>query len=360
MRTLFAILAAALLTPPVAFAQVEILGAGASFPAPLVTAMADTYRDVTGGQVVVNYQSIGSGGGIRQFTEQTIMFGMSEAFLNEDQLAAIAASGGGVAFNMPITLGDVVVTYNVPGVEKGLILDGATMAAIFVGNVANWGDPRIAALNPGMRIPALPITVVHRADSSGTTHIFTSFLAQVSPAWAERVGRGTAVDWPTGIGGNGNEGVAGVVRNTPGAVGYNSLVYAVLNDIAYAYATNASGNVIEPSLAATSAAADVALPSDTRVMMVDTDAATGYPIVGFTWMLMYENLDANAAIQTREQAEELLKFALWAITDGQDLSEGLSFARIPAAVLQLNLAMLRQMKWQGEDLGAQVVAAAGY
>jgi len=360
MRKLFTILAAAIIAAPVALAQVEILGAGASFPAPLVTAMADEYRDVTGGDVVVNYQSIGSGGGIRQFTEQTIMFGMTEAFLNDEQLAAIAAAGGGVAFNMPITLGDVVVTYNVPGVETGLVLDGDTMAEIFLGNITSWIDPQITALNPDVRLPNLPITVVHRSDGSGTTNIFTSFLTQVSPAWADRVGRGTSVNWPTGIGGNGNEGVAGVVQNTPGAVGYNSLVYAVLNDIAYAYAKNASGNVIAPSLAATSLAADVELPADTRILMTNTDAPDGYPIVGFTWMLVYENLDANDAIQTREQAEELLKFILWAITDGQDLAEPLSFSRIPAKVLELNLDMLRQVKWQGEDLGAQVLAAAGY
>lgn len=360
MRKLLSTLAAALLLAPVATAQnVEILGAGATFPAPLVTSMADTYRDLTDGRVTVNYQSIGSGGGIRQFTEQTVMFGMSEAFLNDEQLAAIAAAGGGVAFNMPITLGDVVVTYNLPGVEIGLVFDGDTIAEIFLGNITTWADPQIALLNPDVRLPPLPITVVHRSDGSGTTNVFTNYLTKVSPDWNERVGFATSVNWPTGIGGNGNEGVAGVVQNTPGAIGYNSAVYAVLNDIAYGYVVNKSGNVIEPSLAATSLAADVPLPSDTRILVTDTDAADGYPIAGFAWMLMYENLDANNAISTREEAEELLKFVLWAITDGQDLAEPLAFSRIPAAVLELNLDMIRQMKWQGEDLGAQVLAEAG-
>ena len=362
MRTLLALIAATLLaTAPFASAQnVELLGAGATFPAPLVTSMADDYRDLTGGRVTVNYQSIGSGGGIRQFTEQTVMFGMTEAFLNDSQLAAIAAAGGGVAFNLPITLGDVVVTYNLPGVATGLVFDGDTIAEIFLGNITTWADPQIALLNPGVRLPPLPITVVHRSDGSGTTNIFTNNLTKVSAAWQERVGFATSVNWPVGIGGNGNEGVAGVVQNTPGAIGYNSLVYAVLNGIAYGYVKNKSGNVIEPSLAATSLAADVPLPADTRILVTDTDAPDGYPIAGFAWMLMYENLDANNAISTRTQAEELLKFVLWAITNGQDLAEPLSFARIPAAVLQLNLDMMRQMKWQGEDLGAQVLAAAGY
>jgi phosphate transport system substrate-binding protein len=254
----------------------------------------------------------------------------------------------------------VVPTYNLPGVAKGLIFDGDTLAEIFLGNITSWADPQIAALNPGVRLPPLPITVVHRSDGSGTTNIWTSYLTKVSPSWADRVGFATSVNWPVGIGGNGNEGVAGVVQNTPGAIGYNSLVYAALNGIAYGYVKNKSGNVIEPSLVATSLAADVPLPADTRILVTDTDAADGYPIAGFAWMLVYENLDANNAISTRTQAEELLRFVLWAITDGQDLAEPLSFSRIPAAVLALNLDMIRQMKWQGEDLGAQVLAAAGY
>jgi phosphate transport system substrate-binding protein len=362
MRKLLAHLAATLFAAAsLASAQtVELLGAGATFPAPLVTSMADDYRDLTGGRVTVNYQSIGSGGGIRQFTEQTVMFGMTEAFLNDDQLAAIATAGGGIAFNLPITLGDVVPTYNLPGVAKGLTFDGDTLAEIFLGNITSWADPQIAALNPGVRIPPLPITVVHRSDGSGTTNIWTSYLTKVSPSWADRVGFATSVNWPVGIGGNGNEGVAGVVQNTPGAIGYNSLVYAALNDIAYGYVKNKSGNTIEPSLVATSLAADVPLPADTRILVTDTDAADGYPIAGFAWMLVYENLDANNAISTRTEAEELLRFILWAITDGQDLAEPLSFSRIPAAVLALNLDMIRQLKWQGEDLGAQVLAAAGY
>jgi len=361
MRKILSTLAAALLLAPVATAQnVDLLGAGATFPAPLVTAMADEYRDVTSGRVTVNYQSIGSGGGIRQFLEQTVMFGMTESFLRGEQLEQARSQSGGEAFNMPITLGDVVPSYNLPGVQTGLIFDGALLAEIFLGNVTLWNDPQIAQLNPGVRLPPLPISVVHRSDGSGTTAIWTDYLTKVSPQWASQVGFGTSVAWPRGIGGNGNEGVAGVVQNTPGAIGYNSLVYVVLNDISYGFVKNKSGNVIEPSLAATSLAADVEIAADTRVSITDTDAPLGYPAAGFAWMLVYENLDANNAIATREQAVELVDFIIWVMTDGQELSEGLAFARIPAAVFDLNMIMIKQLKWQGELLGAERAAAAGY
>ncbi len=361
MRKLLTILATVLLAAPVALAQnVELIGAGASFPAPLITAMADEYRDLTSGRVTVNYQSIGSGGGISQFLEQTIQFGATESFLNADQLAQAAANGGGVAFNLPITLGDVVATYNVPGVGSGLVLDGTTVAEIFMGNITSWIDPQIAALNPDLTFPNLPITVVHRSDSSGSTNIWTSFLSKAYAPWAERVGTGNSVSWPAGIGGQGNEGVSGIVQNTPGAIGYNSLVYAVLNDISYASLINKSGNVIAPSIAATSAAADVPIAADTRLLITDTDAPDGYPAAGFSWLLLYENLDANRAIQNRAQAEELVRFILWAITDGQELAEFLSFSPLPPAVLELNLAMLREVKWEGELIGQQVLSEAGY
>jgi phosphate transport system substrate-binding protein len=345
------------LIPGLAAAQtVDLLGAGATFPAPLVTAMADEYRDVTGGRVTINYQSIGSGGGIQQFLEQTIMFGMTERFLTDEQLEEVQAATGGTAFNMPITLGDVVPTYNLPGVETGLVFDGELLADLFLGRIAQWNDPRIAELNPDVALPPLFVQVVHRSDGSGTTAIWTDYLTKISEGWAAEVGFGTSVNWPTGIGGNGNEGVAGVVQQTPGALGYNSLVYATLNDIAYGYVVNSAGNVIEPSLAATSAAADVEIAADTRVSITDTDAPEGYPIAGFAWMLVYENLDQNNAIQTREQAEDLVRFIIWAITDGQELAEPLDFSRVPEAVVELNMDMIRELKWQGEAIGEQVLA----
>lgn len=335
--------------------RINLLGAGATFPAPLVTAMADEYRDLTNREVTVNYQSIGSGGGIRQFIEQTVMFGMSEAYLSDEIIADIESSTGGQAFNIPITLADVVPTYNLPSVEEKLIFNGQVLADVYLGNIERWDDPAIVELNPNANLPDRNITVVHRSDGSGTTNVWTSFLSRVSDEWREEVGTATSVNWQTGIGGNGNEGVAGAVLNTPGAIGYNSLTYAVLNDMSYASVINSSGNVIEPSFEATTAAADIDLPDDTRILFTNTPAENGYPIAGFAWMLVYENLDQNNAIETRREAEELVRFIVWSITDGQDLSNSLGFARIPNAALDKSIQMIRQVKWNGENIGETIL-----
>ncbi len=336
-------------------ARIDILGAGASFPAPLVTAMADEYRGVTNNRVTVNYQSIGSGGGIRQFVEQTIMFGMTEAFLSDDVMQDVEASTGGRAFNMPITLADVVTTYNIPGIDKGLVFSSDVLVDIYMGNITRWNDPRITDLNPGRDLPSLPITVVHRSDGSGTTNIWTSYFSRVSDEWKARVGYGTSVNWPVGVGGNGNEGVAGAVINTPGAIGYNSLSYALLNDMPYGSVLNASGNIIEPSFEATTEAANIDLPEDTRVLFTNTPAEYGYPIAGFAWMLVYENLENNNAINNRRQAEELVRFLIWSITDGQELSETLGYARLPMAAVERNIAMIEEVKWEGELIGKELL-----
>jgi phosphate transport system substrate-binding protein len=351
-----AILMVAVASGPAAAQQTDLLGAGATFPAPLITAMADQYRSETGGRVTVNYQSIGSGGGIRQFMEQTVTFGMSEAFLSDEVMAGIKKKTGGTAFNLPITLADVVPTYNLPGIGKGLVFDGEVLVDLFLGKIARWDDPRIAKLNPGLKLLPLPVTIVHRSDGSGTTNVWTSYLSRVSDEWRQRVGFATSVNWPTGVGGNGNEGVAGVVMNTPGALGYNSLSYALLNDIAYGYVINASGKVIEPSYAATTAAADIELPADTRVLFTNTPAPDGYPAAGFAWMLVYENLEQNRAIASRQQAEDLVRFLIWAVTKGQDLSEGLGYARLPKAAVDRSFAMIRQIKWQNEPLGEKILS----
>ncbi len=350
-------LAATLAVGGLASAQndVDLTGAGASFPAPLIATWADIYRDFTQGAVIVNYQSIGSGGGIRQFIDQTVHFGATEAFLNDQQLEEARAGTGGEAYNLPITLADVVLTYNLPGQQTGLVFDGDVLAGIFLGEIKSWGDERIAALNPDANLPNLPITVVHRADGSGTTNVFTSYLSAVSPEWADRVGAGTAVEWPTGVGASGNEGVSGLVTNTPGTIGYNSLVYATLNDISYGFVVNAAGNVIEPSLASTSAAGDVALPEDTRVLIVNSEHPEGYPISGFTWALFYENADANNAFDSRAQAEETVRFLAWTMTEGQEFSEVLDFARLPQAAVELNLERLANVKWEGENIGEAIV-----
>ena len=335
--------------------RVDILGAGASFPAPLITAMADEYRTLTNNRVTINYQSIGSGGGIRQFSEQTIMFGMTEAFLSDEVMAEIEQHTEGKAFNMPITLADVVATYNLPGIEKELILDSEVLVNIFMGKITSWNDAKISALNPGIKLPALPITVVHRSDGSGTTNIWTSYFCNVSDEWKQKVGMGTSVNWPIGVGGNGNEGVAGVVMNTPGAIGYNSLSYAILNNISYASVINSSGNTIKPSFAATTEAANIELPTDTRILFTNTPAPNGYPIAGFAWMLVYENLDKNNAISNKDEAIELIHFLIWSITEGQELSESLGYARLPKAAVERNFDMIKQLKWKGEMIGEEIL-----
>lgn len=349
------VLAVASLGSAQTYSNQDLTGAGASFPAPLMAAWADLYRDVTGGNVIVNYQSIGSGGGIRNFIEQTIHFGATEAFLNDQQLAEARQGTGGEAYNLPITLADVAITFNVPGLQTGLVFDGEVLAGIFSGEVITWNDGRLAALNPGIELPNMLINVVHRADGSGTTNIFTSYLSSVSESWAQNIGAGTAVEWPTGVGASGNEGVAGLISNTPGTIGYNSLVYATLNNITYGYVVNAAGNTMAPSLAATSAAGNVELPADTRVLIVNTPAPDGYPISGFAWALFYENADANKAFTSREQAEETVRFLVWVMTEGQNYSEMLDFARLPEAAVELNLQRLAQVKWQGQNIGQAIV-----
>lgn len=335
--------------------QVDILGAGATFPAPLITAMADEYRDLTRNRVTVNYQSIGSGGGIRQFIEQTVMFGMSEAFLSDEVMRNVEQATGGRAFNMPITLADVVPTYNVPGIGSGMVFSGELLVEIFMGDITRWNHEHIRELNPDIDLPNLPITVVHRSDGSGTTNVWTSYLSRVSDRWREQVGFATSVNWPTGIGGNGNEGVAGAVQNTTGAIGYNSFAYALLNDMSYGSVINASGNIIEPSFEATSEAANIELPDDTRILFTNTSAEYGYPIAGFAWMLLYENLDANNAISNRREAGDLINFLIWSITEGQELSNMLGFARLPDAAVEKSVQMIRQLKWEGELIGQEIL-----
>lgn len=335
--------------------KVEIIGAGASFPTPLITAMADRYRTMTDGRVTVNYQSIGSGGGIRQFGEQTIMFGMTEAFLKDDVMAEVEKKTGGKAFNMPVTLADVVVGYNLPGVKEGVVFNGEVLSDIYLGKIKKWNDKKIHDLNKDIKLPNLPITVAHRSDGSGTTNIWTSYLSKVSKEWADKIGSSTSVNWPLGVGGKGNEGVSGVVMNTPGAIGYMSYSYALLNKISFGYIINKSGNTVKPNFEATSEAANIELPEDTRILFTDTPAKNGYPVAGFCWMLVYENLEKNKAIKSKTEAEELVKFLVWAITDGQNLSEKLGYSKLPKAAIDKNKDMIKQLKWNGEEIGKKIL-----
>jgi phosphate transport system substrate-binding protein len=317
--------------------------------------MADHYKTHTNNSVTVTYHSIGSGGGIRQFIDQEVMFGMSEAYLPDEKMVEVESRTGGKAFNMPITLADVVPTYNIPGISSGVIFNGQVLADIYLGTITNWNDERIKSLNPEIQFPNLEISVIYRTDGSGTTNILTNYLNSVSAEWAKLVGKGTLVKWPVGKGAKGNEGVADLVIGTEGSIGYNSFAFALLNNMGYGSIINLSGITIEPSLAATTEAANIELPADTRVIFTNTTAINGYPIAGFTWVLVYENLNQNKAISNIDEARELIHFLVWMITKGQDLSEMLGYARLPQTALLRNIEMIKQLKWEGKPIGLEIV-----
>jgi phosphate transport system substrate-binding protein len=304
----------------------DLTGAGATFPYPLYSKWFSDYAAKTG--VKINYQSIGSGGGIRQLSEQTVDFGATDAPMSD---AELAKAKGGAVLHIPTVLGAVVVTYNVPGLAQPLRLDGATVAGIFLGQITRWNDARIAALNPGVSLPAADLLVVHRSDGSGTTYVFTDYLASVSPAWAQKPGKGKEVQWPVGLGAKGNEGVAGQVKQTPGAIGYVELAYATQNKLPTAALKNANGELVAPSTAsATAAAAGAAgkLPANTdyRISIVNAPGAGAYPISSFTWIIAYQK-QADAA-----KGKKLVDFLRWALTDGQGTAQSLDYAPLPEAM----------------------------
>lgn len=319
-------------------AVTNLSGAGATFPYPLYSKMFDTYNGVTG--VRVNYNSIGSGGGIKALTDKTVDFGASDAFLTDDEETAMGAP----VLHIPTCVGAVVLSYNLDG-NPALKLDGTVVANIFLGKITNWNDPSIAALNPGLSLPNLSITVVHRSDGSGTTSIFTSYLSAVSPDWKSAVGAGKSVSWPTGLGGKGNEGVSGMITQTKGSIGYIELVYAVQTGIPFASLKNSSGTFVVPSLASSSAAAAVSLPDDLRVMIVNSPGNNAYPISAFTWILVYKEQKYGG--RTLGQAQALKKLLTWILTDGQAVNEGLSYAKLPEAAVTKALALVDSMTYGG-------------
>src|ERR1700761_6074095 len=256
-----------------------LLGAGSTFVYPLFSKMFSQYTASK-----VNYQSIGSGGGILQLTNKTVDFGDSDAPLNADQTAKMSAP----VLHIPMTSGAVVVTYNIPGVTAPLNLTGKDLADIYLGKITNWNSKEIAATNKGVKLPDLPIVVVHRSEGSGTSYIFTDFLTKVNEDWAKKVGKASAVNWPAGLGGKGSEGVAGLIKQTPGAVGYVELIYALQNKMLYANIQNKSGKYITPSLESSPLASNVELPADAVVSLTNTDNPKGYPISSFTWALIYQ------------------------------------------------------------------------
>ena len=316
--------------------SVDLTGAGATFPYPLYSKWFDDYATQKG--VRINYQSIGSGGGIRQLSEQTVDFGASDSPMKDDELAK---AKGGAVLHVPTVLGAVALIYHVPELKTQLKLDGPALADVFLGRIKKWNDPRIAALNPGAALPNADILVVHRSDGSGTSFIFTDYLTAVSPAWASGPGKGKEVQWPTGLGAKGNEGVAGQVKQTPGSIGYAELAYANQNKLPTAALKNASGEFIAPSVeSATAAAAGLALPANTdyRVSIVNAPGKGAYPISSFTWILLYER-QPDAA-----KGQKLVDFLTWALTDGEKQAATLDYAPLPEAMSRQLVERLKTVR----------------
>jgi phosphate transport system substrate-binding protein len=301
-------------------ADMEILGAGATFPLPLYTKMFDTYNKNTG--VKVNYQGIGSGAGITQLTNKTVDFGASDAFMSDDEMKKTGAE----VLHIPIALGSVVLTYNIPGNPK-LKFSPKTIADIFLGKITQWNDPKIVTDNAGISLPDMGITVVHRSDGSGTTYIFSDYLSKVSEEWRKSPGTGKSLNWPVGLGAKSNPGVAGLIKQLPGSFGYVELIYAFQNKMPVAVIKNKSGVFVEPTIKSTSLAAGIALPADTRVSITDTTAKDGYPIAGFTWIIIYK--EQKYGDRTKDKAEATMKLLQWMTHEGQSLAEPLQYAPLP-------------------------------
>ena len=285
----------------------------------------------------INYQSIGSGGGIRQITNQTVFFGATDGPMSNDQLLAAPSK----ILHFPMVLGADVPVYNIPNVNAELKFTGPVLADIFLGKITKWNDPTILKLNPGVNLPGTDITVVHRSDGSGTTYIWVDYLAKVSAEWKTKVGVNTSVNWPTGVGGKGNEGVAGLVTQTPGSIGYVELIYAIQNKIGYGSVQNLAGEFVRASEQSVTAAAGAAagkMPPDFRVSITNADGKGVYPVSSFTWLLLYENPKDKA------QAKVMLDFVKWALTDGQKFAGQLGYAPLPAEVVKLEMAALAKIK----------------
>ena len=315
-----------------ASAQMMINGAGATFPYPIYSKWFDEYAKVDP-SVRFNYQSIGSGGGQKQILAQTVDFGASDGPMSDENLS----KAPGKILHIPTVAGAVVITYNLDG-NPALRLDGDTIANIFLGKIKNWNDPKIAASNPGAKLPDKEIVVVHRSDGSGTTFIFTDYLSKISGEWKEKAGNNTSVNWPTGIGGKGNEGVAGQVKQTPGALGYVELIYATQNKMPYAEVKNAAGEFMKPTLESiTAALATANIPDDFRFSMTNAPGKDAYPIAGATWLLVYQQ-QKDAA-----KGKKLVEFLKWSLTDGEKMAKDLQYAPLPESVQQRVLTRIGEI-----------------
>jgi phosphate transport system substrate-binding protein len=316
--------------------QVLLNAAGATFPYPIYSKWFDLYHTAHP-NVQINYQSIGSGGGIRQLQGKTVDFGASDGPMNDDQLKQSSVP----VLHFPTVLGADIPSYNIPGVQTDLNFTPEALAGIFLGTVSRWNDPAITSANPGVKLPNDDIVVVHRSDGSGTTYIWTDYLSKVSPEWQKKVGKGTSVNWPVGLGGKGNEGVSALVQQTPDAIGYIELIYAVQNHLTYGKVKNSSGTFVKADLSSVSAAAAAAakfIPDDFRVSITNPEGKTAYPISSFTWLLIPSKFNDAAK---RDVVKDFLK---WALTDGQKYAEGLSYAELPKEVVAKELKAIAKIQ----------------
>ncbi|TDA68534.1 MAG: phosphate ABC transporter substrate-binding protein PstS [Clostridia bacterium] len=330
-------------TGPAAGTQpVSVHGAGATFPYPLYSKWMDEYHKLNP-NITVNYDSIGSGGGIKGITEKTVDFAGSDAPMSDKELAAAP----GEIIHIPTVMGAVVVTYNLPGISSGMKLDGQAVSDIFMGKIKKWNDPKLKELNPDLNLPDKDIAVVHRSDGSGTTYTFTDYLTSVSQDWAKGPGKGKEVQWPVGIGAKGNEGVSGQVSQVEGAIGYVELAYAIQNNLPYAYLKNQAGKFVEPSIATTTAAAAGAaanMPEDMRVSIVNAPGDGAYPIATYTYLLIYQEQDDQV------KGKAVVDFAWWAVHDGEKFAADLLYAPLPDNVVKMVETKLQSVTYQGKPL----------
>jgi phosphate transport system substrate-binding protein len=332
---------------------VTLNGAGATFPFPLIDTWRVEYQTVEPG-LNINYQSIGSGGGVKQFTEKTVDFGATDAPLTPEE--ETNAPG---AVHIPETIGSVVAAYNIPGVpDKGLKLTGPVLADIFLGKITKWNDPQIVELNPELSLPDADIVTVHRSDGSGTTFVWTDYLSAVSPEWSDQIGNGKSVQWPTGLGAPGNEGVANGIRGSENSIGYVELAYALTTGMPFAFIQNQAGNFVEPTLASTEAAVAASaatLPAGdaswNNVTVVNAPGGDSYPIASFSYLLLYKELADNPTM-TDAKARALLGFIQWAITDGQQFAPELEYVPLPDEVVKLNQETLSQITFSGNPIAS--------
>ena len=322
-------MALVILASSTVFGQLKLTGAGATFPYVIYSSWFDLYSKQHA--VQFNYQPIGSGGGIKQIIEGTVDFGASDGPMTDDQLKEVKEKQGSDVLHIPTVMGAVVLTYNLPAIGEDLRLTPEVLSEIFLGEIIKWNDKRITKINPRKVFPDQVIIVAHRSDGSGTTNIFTDYLTKVSKQWADKIGKGTSVNWPVGLGGKGNEGVAGLVKQSDGSIGYVELAYAVKNNLSFALIKNKKGNFVEPNFESVSAAAGSIgnMPKDLRVFITNADGKASYPISGFTWLLIYKDM------KDKTKADAIVKFLRWAIHDGQSYAKDLYYSPLPKEVVKL-------------------------